>query len=135
MSSYIFTELITGGDLLSYVLARGGKLDYVGTAVIIRQLLLAVEYLHSQNIVHRDLKLENILMTTLDEGGRIIVSDFGQARYLPNDHWSKEDGQAQMKPHRMYTIVGTLHYRAPYVNFTQLAALLTATGRSRLLPK
>ncbi|KAF2212005.1 hypothetical protein CERZMDRAFT_42444, partial [Cercospora zeae-maydis SCOH1-5] len=76
---YIFQDLITGGDLMSY-LQRTGKLTEAQTAIIIRQLLEAVKYLHAHGIVHRDIKPENILMTSWRDGGRIVLTDFGQAR-------------------------------------------------------
>ena len=40
------------------------------------QLLEGLIFLHSQNVVHRDLKLDNLL---IDEKGRVIISDFGKA--------------------------------------------------------
>ena len=112
-SRYIFTELVTAGDLMSYIQHRGGYLDEVGTAVIVRQILKAIEYLESKGIVHRDLKPENILMTSLDEGSRIVISDFGNARYLPKTNISMASSKNKIKPKRMFTIVGTLEYAAP----------------------
>ena len=43
------------------------------------QILLAVNHLHKMNIMHRDLKLENILVTKIEEDGlyRIKLCDFG----------------------------------------------------------
>jgi serine/threonine protein kinase len=104
---YIFQELVTGGDLLSYIGCRG-PLSEGHAAMITRQLLEAVKYLHDNNIVHRDIKLENVLMTSSREGARIVLTDFGQARSL-------EHGRAgQRGPiSRMQSAAGTCGYIAP----------------------
>ncbi len=64
------------------------------------------------NIVHRDLKPQNILMTSLSEGARVVVTDFGHARYL-QDVRTKCEGQKQS---RMVSVVGTYEWSAPYVS-------------------
>ena len=43
---------------------------------------MGIGYLHELNLIHRDLKLENILM---DLDGYLIISDFGLARELPKE--------------------------------------------------
>lgn len=111
---YIFQELITGGDLFSYLEYRGGHLCDAEAAVIMRQVLKAVEYLHDQGIVHRDLKPDNILMTSLDHGARVVLTDFGNARYIPSP--SELDNQAVAPKSRMFSMVGTLEYAAPEVH-------------------
>ncbi|CAI6333392.1 unnamed protein product [Periconia digitata] len=107
---YIFEELVTGGDLFSYLENKGGRLSDIETAVIIRQILKGTEYLHNCNIVHRDLKPENILMTSLEEGGRIVITDFGNARALPQNE-SLDDRKT-----RMFSLVGTWGFAAPEIN-------------------
>ena len=101
LDSYLFQELITGGDLFSYVESKNGKLLEVEAAVIVRQILIALSYLHDKNIVHRDLKPDNILMTSSSAGCRVVLTDFGAARRI-------EHGL-----HRMTSLVGTDEYAAP----------------------
>lgn len=105
---YIFEDLITGGDLLSY-LEMKGTLGEPQSAVIIRQILKAVEYLHDNSIVHRDIKPENILMTSWRDGARVVLTDFGQARTLEDTNAAAKDKAV----FRMQSVVGTAGYTAP----------------------
>ncbi|XP_011730315.2 ribosomal protein S6 kinase-related protein isoform X3 [Macaca nemestrina] len=63
------------------------------------ELVLVLCYLHDLGIMHRDVKMENIL---LDERGHLKLTDFGLSRHLPQGA-------------RAYTICGTLQYMAPEV--------------------
>ncbi|KAK4540947.1 hypothetical protein LTR36_008455 [Oleoguttula mirabilis] len=125
---YIFQELITGGDLLSYI-EKMGALGEPQTAVIIRQVAKAVEYLHSNQIVHRDIKPENILMTSWREGARIVLTDFGQARTL-------EDAKTAARSSavfRMQSVVGTYGYTAPEVHQQPKRDLQKDNGYSKAI--
>ncbi|KIP11297.1 hypothetical protein PHLGIDRAFT_53040, partial [Phlebiopsis gigantea 11061_1 CR5-6] len=73
---WLVTELCSGGELFDY-LAEKGRLSEDETRLIFGQLCLAVAYVHEKGIVHRDLKLENVL---LDEHCRIKLGDFGFTR-------------------------------------------------------
>ncbi|KAJ7176700.1 Pkinase-domain-containing protein [Mycena filopes] len=75
-SIWIVTELCCGGELFDYLVEKG-RLSEDETKVIFGQLCLAVGYLHDKGIVHRDLKLENVL---LDERCRVKLGDFGFTR-------------------------------------------------------
>lgn len=112
---YIFQDLVTGGDLFSFLEYKGGRLDEAQAAVIIHQVLLGIEYLHSHGIVHRDLKPDNILMTSLDDGARVVITDFGNARYLPGS-FKQNHEQVPNKCERMFSTAGTLEYTAPEIH-------------------
>jgi len=101
MCRYMFQDLVTAGDLFSYIESKNGKLPEVEAAVITRQITIALCFLHERNIVHRDLKPDNILMTSLSAGCRVVLTDFGAARRIPHER------------HRMSTVVGTDEYAAP----------------------
>ena len=98
---YIFTDLAPAGDLFSYAQSHGGHLDDYNTRVVTLQIALAVEYLHSQGISHRDIKQENVLVTSTDFGGRVLLTDFGFAAY------------ANVGNGRMLSKVGTEGFAAP----------------------
>lgn len=108
---YIFQELVTGGDLFSFIESKSEPLSDIEAAVILRQILKAIEYIHDRDIVHRDLKPDNILVTSTAEGARIVVTDFGNARYLPENDAELHDLPATKR--RMFTVAGTLEYVAP----------------------
>jgi serine/threonine protein kinase len=95
-SIWIITELCSGGELFDYLVEKG-RLDEDEARIIFGQLCLAVAYLHEHNIVHRDLKLENVL---LDERCRVKLGDFGFIREF-------ERGIL------METFCGTTGYAAP----------------------
>jgi tetratricopeptide (TPR) repeat protein/predicted Ser/Thr protein kinase len=75
---FITMEFIEGHDLKT-VLARDGKLPPDRAVEIIQQVCLALEAAHSEGVVHRDLKPQNIMV---DQQGRASVMDFGIARSL-----------------------------------------------------
>ncbi|KAJ3309532.1 ER degradation-enhancing alpha-mannosidase-like protein 2 [Boothiomyces sp. JEL0838] len=86
------------GDLASYV-TKMGYLKEDEARRIFRQIVSAVDFIHSANVVHRDLKLENIL---LDQRGNVLVSDFGLGRSFTNSDYMK-------------TFCGTPAYSAPEI--------------------
>ncbi len=77
-TKFITMEFIEGHDLKS-VLTREGKLPPDRAIEIIQQVCLALEAAHAEEVVHRDLKPQNIM---LDQQGRALVMDFGIARSL-----------------------------------------------------
>ncbi len=74
----IIMEYINGGNLFSFVKKRR-KLTEKISKFLFRQIILGIKHIHSQNIVHRDVKLENIL---IDLNNTIKICDFGIGRIL-----------------------------------------------------
>jgi len=100
---YIVQEYCAGGNLSDMIRRerKEGGLSETRVKNIFIQLLQAVNYLHSMNIVHRDIKSENILLKEryTDE---VRLLDFGLSRLMP---------RAEL----LMTSVGTLDYKAPEV--------------------
>jgi protein-serine/threonine kinase len=83
----IILEYASGGELFDYILQHRFLKDSVARRLF-AQLVSGVGYLHKRGIVHRDLKLENLL---LDRNRNIIITDFGFANtFNPNDDLSEE---------------------------------------------
>nr|QDO16349.1 serine/threonine-protein kinase Chk2 [Lingulodinium polyedra] len=73
-------EFLPGGDLFGCVL-RQGRFPEAQARRLFRELCEAVAYLHARGVVHRDLKLENILLTAEDRSkAHLKVTDFGISR-------------------------------------------------------
>ncbi|CAG8513059.1 3535_t:CDS:1 [Paraglomus occultum] len=81
----LIMEYVPGGELFEYVADYYDQTDENDARRIFVQLLDVVSYLHNNNIVHRDLKLENILLdrkTPSPDGPKIKLTDFGLARFI-----------------------------------------------------
>ncbi|KAM9914145.1 hypothetical protein OXX69_000927 [Metschnikowia pulcherrima] len=101
---YLVTDLAAGGELFERITkAPEAKLSITETSKILSVLLSALQHLHSNGIVHRDVKAENILFASKSSKiSSLLLADFGQARIL--------------KPGELAQIVdGTLSYLAPEV--------------------
>ena len=103
---YIVNEYCSGGELYDKAI---GYMSETQISVIFKQILSGLSYLHSKNIVHRDLKLENILISdkeyvkiTGEEYFDIKIIDFGNARIFDQTLTTN-------------SIVGSSYYIAPEV--------------------
>ncbi|XP_035243078.1 caM kinase-like vesicle-associated, like isoform X2 [Anguilla anguilla] len=77
---YIIQELATGGDVFDWILDQGSYTERDASNVI-RQVLEAVAYLHSLNIVHRNLKLENLMYYTENNHNKVVLRDFYLSKF------------------------------------------------------
>lgn len=73
---YLLMEHVSNGTLFS-LCEKNGEMGENAGRFFLRQMLDVVKYMHDRNIVHRDIKLENILLT---ENLQIKLADFGFAR-------------------------------------------------------
>ncbi|KAL5267775.1 hypothetical protein ACHWQZ_G004727 [Mnemiopsis leidyi] len=97
---YLVMDLVTGGELFDRIVERGSYSEKDASECV-KQILIAVDYLHGLGIVHRDLKPENLLYQDETEKSRLMISDFGL---------SKMEGTEAMA-----TACGTPGYVAPEV--------------------
>ena len=114
-------ECGAGGELLESVLQRGSYSEATAHSCF-QQLLEGVRYCHSHGVVHRDLKLENLLLEKEHELSRILIVDFGLAK-----------GHFQVAPMAMDTVCGTPHYVAPEVIQVRSMHLSLQVGSCGLL--
>ena len=74
----IIEQLLAGGRLFDYIVLMD-MLTEEKAVCYIKQLLLALQYIHAKNIAHLDIKPENILLSVAGDEPRVVVSDFGEA--------------------------------------------------------
>ncbi|MFC1936867.1 protein kinase [Chloroflexota bacterium] len=75
---YLVMAYINGGTLGDYIL-KEKQLHLLEAARMVRQVARALEHAHGQEIIHRDIKPNNIL---LDEPGNVYLADFGLAKMM-----------------------------------------------------
>ncbi len=94
--NYIVMELIEGITLKEYI-AKKGKLSIKEATSIAIQVSMGLEAAHSHGIVHRDIKPQNIIIST---DGKVKVTDFGIARAASSNTISSN-------------VMGSVHYSSP----------------------
>lgn len=99
---FIVLEYLNGGDLFEYLNKKEFKITEDRARCITHQVLNALYYLKSMGIAHRDIKLENIIMTNSDDDSDIKLIDLGLSRIIG-------PGETTTDPY------GTLAYVAPEV--------------------
>ena len=96
---YMVTEFMQGGEMFFH-LFKEKRFTNEKAKFYLVEIILAIEFLHKNNMMYRDLKPENVL---LDKNGHIKITDFGLSKILSR------------KNEKTYTICGTPQYLAPEI--------------------
>lgn len=99
---YLVTELITGGPLFAWLESKNFRISEDVARSFAQDIAHALGYLHSCGIVHRDIKLENVLLRPEGNCYRAVLIDYGLSCFLG-------PGENTNEP------VGTLKYVAPEI--------------------
>lgn len=92
-------DFVNGGELFTHI-RREGRFSENKAKFYAAEIIVAVEYLHLNGIIYRDLKPENVL---LDSTGHVILTDFGLSKL------------GIMGNRSTYTFCGTPEYLAPEI--------------------
>eukprot|EP00451_Oxyrrhis_marina_P014931 CAMPEP_0204325500 /NCGR_PEP_ID=MMETSP0469-20131031/11073_1 /ASSEMBLY_ACC=CAM_ASM_000384 /TAXON_ID=2969 /ORGANISM="Oxyrrhis marina" /LENGTH=658 /DNA_ID=CAMNT_0051307365 /DNA_START=1 /DNA_END=1977 /DNA_ORIENTATION=+ len=102
---YLILEALTGGDCKKLVRKPYKVLLETFVSKIVRHTLMATAYCHSMGVVHRDMKPENVMLTSPDWDRCVAkVIDFGLSAMF-------DAGRA----HVIHQVAGTVHFMAPEV--------------------
>ncbi|KXN70308.1 Pkinase-domain-containing protein [Conidiobolus coronatus NRRL 28638] len=95
---WVIMDYAAGGSIRNVM--KSGVIEERFISIVIREMLIALNYIHKQDIIHRDIKAANILLT---EAGQVQLCDFGIAREI------------SLNSLQRYSFVGTPYWMAPEV--------------------
>lgn len=107
---HLLTEYIAGGTLKELIHDKSKILKWDRRVNFARDISSGMHYLHSMNIIHRDLNSQNCLVK---ESGSVVVADFGLARIISSRRMSGGSGGKKRDRRKRYTVVGNPYWMAP----------------------
>jgi len=119
---YVITEVLYGGAVLDAILKmKDERYTEAEAKVVVRRTLEGIDYMHSHLVIHRDLKLENLLLKQQDDLASVVIADFGLAKRCREKTTSSKkvvSSDGEYLPHAKGvddSAVGTPVYAAPEV--------------------
>lgn len=79
---FLVLELLRGGNFRNKILQPKLAYNEEYCGAVFSRLLKSLSYIHSQGIIHRDIKADNILLKHSDNDAEICIADFGLAEYF-----------------------------------------------------
>ena len=106
---FLVMEYLPGGDC-SALLQNIGYFDEIMAKYYIAETIMALDYLHSKNIIHRDVKPDNLLISAT---GHIKLTDFGLSMFGLLERHQDGDDISSYKTKHGHRVVGTPDYLPP----------------------
>lgn len=109
---YLITEYLEKGDLFEYTL-KNGPMEEKYAMVIFKEMIYAIHDVHKKGIVHRDIKLENFLLT---DNLKVKLCDFGHSGFINKNSFILTSDTV-VKGEKIYfkRKCGTLPYSSPSI--------------------
>ena len=130
-TAYFVMEYVEGVSFKSYIQEHGGRVSWEEAARLLMPVMDALEAVHREGIIHRDVTPDNIFITS---GGGVKLLDFGSARYSLGDKSRSLDVvlKAGYAPKEQYTRRGR---QGPYTDVYSLSACLYSAITGYLPPE
>ena len=118
---YLRMEYCDGGDVYDFLKGAGnekhknesGGFTNLFLYEFLQQTVSGLKYIHDRNLIHRDIKLHNVLIKYTDNDIQFKISDFGFACYDLTSH--KDPDMTEVLCKKYYKLCGTPYYMAPEI--------------------
>ncbi|CAG2114393.1 unnamed protein product [Medioppia subpectinata] len=107
---HLLTEFISGGTLKELIHDLNRALQWPLRVNFAKDIASGMNYLHSMNIIHRDLNSQNCLVR---EDGMVVVADFGLAKIIATNNRKYSNNGKRRDRRKRYTVVGNPYWMAP----------------------
>ena len=123
-TAYIVMDFVDGNNLTAEINRNGGRLPWQRVLNLMKPLVLALDIVHKENLIHRDIKPDNLSVVKDGDGEHLVLLDFGSARsfasnqskhftamitqgYAPIEQYSQVSNQGPYTD--IYSLCGTIY--------------------------